>query len=117
MKKRLLGFGFLILLAVMMSVAFAAGDDWLIGKWELAYDSDNSPKDWLEFTADGHAYGITPEGRRIPGRYVLKNSRIEITYSYNGKMIPLALRYTERKDELLAYSPQTKNTSRYKKVN
>jgi hypothetical protein len=94
----------------------ADDNDWLVGKWELTRDPDGNPKDWLEFSADGHASTTTAEGRRIPGRYVIKELSIEVVYSYNGKMIPLELHYSSNKDRLFAFSKQTKHTSEYQKV-
>jgi hypothetical protein len=116
MRKSVAKFCAMLLLSAVTLFATAADNDWLVGKWELTYDSDNGLKDWLEFTADGKTYGITPDGRRIPGRYAIKGSQIEIVYSYDGKMVPLTLRFTDDKEKLLAYSARTKNTSQYKKV-
>ena len=106
-----------VVLALLLGFStFAADDMWLIGKWELSYDSDGNPKDWLEFAAEGRAYSITPQGRRIPGRYTLKDSQIEVKYSFEGKMIPVTIRFSANKDLLLVYSAKTKNTSQYRKA-
>jgi hypothetical protein len=116
MKSKASAFALLALVIGLTASVHAQESAWLLGKWELAYDPDNNPKDWLEFSADGHAVSITAEGRRIPGRYVLNDRQINVTYSYNGKMIPYVLKFSAEKDTLIAYSEKTKNTSLYRKV-
>ena len=116
MKVLIVRIAVALTLGLTVCWAVAADIAWLLGKWELSYESDNNPKDWLEFAADGKTFGITPEGRRIPGRYTLKESQIEVIYSFDGKIVPLTLRFTDDKQRLLAYSAKTKNTAQYKKM-
>jgi hypothetical protein len=66
-------------LALLLVAALALGavapvlatdEDWLLGRWELIRSPDGDKKDWLEFAPDGRMTTITPDGRRMPGRYV-----------------------------------------------
>lgn len=116
MKKTGFFVAFVLSLGCFSSFAFAAEDDWLLGKWELAYDPAGNPKDWLEFGAEGKATSITPDGRRIPGRYSLNDKQINVTYSFNGKMVPMVLKFSPEKDTIIVYSEKTKTTSLYRKV-
>ena len=106
----------LVLLMGCAATVFAAENDWLIGKWELVFDSANTPKDWLEFGAEGKATSITPDGRRIPGRFSVTEKQINVTYSFNGKMIPMVLKFSPEKDTIIVYAEKTKTTSLYRKV-
>lgn len=89
---------------------------WLVGKWELSYDPDGNQKDWLEFTKNREVFSISPNGRRVPGEFVVTDSEISITYTLNGKAIPMTLKFTPDKQKLLAYSKRTGKTSEYSKV-
>jgi hypothetical protein len=94
----------------------AAESGWIVGTWEMVRDVDGSQKDWLEFTADGKAFNISPHGRRVPGQYVVTDSEVAITFSHKGLTIPITLTFTPDKTKLLARSKKTGNTSEYEKV-
>lgn len=96
--------------------SLAADATWLVGKWELSHDPDGSEKDWLEFTKNGEVFSISPNGRRVPGRYAVTDSEIDITYTFNGKTIPITLKFSSDKRKLLAYSKRTGNTSEYRRT-
>lgn len=98
------------------TLAYAGGESWLVGKWELTQDPDGNEKDWIEFTADGQATSIAPSGRRVSGEYVVRDNEVRTTYTVNGKTIPITLTYSADKKKLLAYSKKTGNTSVYEKV-
>jgi hypothetical protein len=96
--------------------ALPAENNWLTGKWELWHDPDGDPKDWVEFTPDGKAISTNSDGRSLAGEYVVKDSEINIIYSYKGHSIPITLTYTPDKNKLFHYSERTRNTSEYRKV-
>ena len=58
--------------------ARAAGEAWLLGRWELIRSPDGDKKDWLEFAADGRLTTITPDGRRLAGRYVDTGREVQL---------------------------------------
>lgn len=106
-----------IFLALWSSAPLLGADGtWLVGKWELSYDPDGNEKDWLEFTKSGEAFSISPNGRHVPGEYVVTDSEINITYTFNGKIIPMTLKFTPDKRKLLAYSKRTGKASEYSKI-
>ena len=105
-----------ITLCAMGVAASDAGNGWLVGKWEMTFDPDGSEKDWMEFSADGSAYSIAADGRRVPGKYSLSGQSVNIVYTFNGKDIPITLTYNADKTKLLAHSQRTGNTSEYQKV-
>lgn len=116
MKKTIAAVVLSVLVLWSVMPVFAAEGSWLVGKWELSYDPDGNEKDWIEFTKDGEAFSISPNGRRVPGQYIVTDSEIGITYSFNGKTIPMALKFTPDKKKLLAYSKRTGKTSEYQKI-
>ena len=116
MKKLLVAF--IVILAAMSfsTQLFAAENSWLVGKWELVHDPDGSEKDWLEFTADGKAFSIAADGKRMPGQYVIVESRIEVNYMVNGKLVPITLKFAADKSKVFSQSPRTGSVSEYHKL-
>ncbi len=106
----------LLLLATHGGIAYGADNSWLVGTWELTYDPDGSEKDWVEFTADGKSYSISPKGRRLPGEYSLSGQTISNVFTYNGKTIPQEFTVSSDKKKLLFYSKKTGSTSEYEKL-
>jgi uncharacterized protein (TIGR03066 family) len=98
------------------SPLFAADNSWLVGKWEMVRDADGDQKDWLEFTADGKAFNISPTGRRVPGTYMVTDSEVIMHFSLPATAVEIKLSYTPDKTKLLARSKKTGNTSEYEKV-
>ena len=96
--------------------AIGADNSWLVGKWELTHDPDGSEKDWMEFTSDGKVYSINASGRRVPGEYSVSGIDVNITYSFNGKTIPIHLTHSNDNKKLFAYSSRTGNTAEYQKL-
>ncbi|MEO8670623.1 MAG: hypothetical protein ABI411_04855 [Tahibacter sp.] len=109
---------FLFIVFVAAGARSATGDEpnWLVGKWELSLDPDGSAKDWVEFSAAGEAFSISPEGRRVAGRYSQTGPWISIVYIFNGKEIPIQMRASDDHLKLLAVSKRTGNTSEYRKL-
>ena len=99
-----------------LAPSLATDDTWLVGKWELSYDPDGNEKDWLEFTKNGEVFSISSKGRRVPGQYAVTESDIHVTYTFNGKAIPITLKFSPDKRKLLAYSKRTGNASEYRKT-
>jgi len=96
--------------------AQAAQPNWIVGKWELSHDPDGGKKDWLEFTRDGKAYGISAEGVRIPGIFQIKGEEIRVVLRYNGNSLLMLLGYSRDRKKLLYYSQRSHHTAEYRKV-
>lgn len=106
-----------MLSALLCASAAAAGLQapnvaWLIGDWVLCEDPDNSPKDTLQFNANGTGVVIAAKGNveflhRHTGRSV------SLLANAKGNAIPIELTATQDFDALLLYSEKTGNTSAY----
>lgn len=86
--------------------------DWLIGTWVLCEDPDQSPKDSLQFNADGTGLLVRAKGNveflhRHDGRSV------SLLANVNGHAIPIEMSASEGLDKLLLHSDRTGNTSYY----
>lgn len=66
-------------------------EEWLHGTWELTYDPDKSPTDWLIFAADGTVEVKMADGRVIGGRYALEGSSLTLTINMGFKKISIPL--------------------------
>jgi hypothetical protein len=92
-----------------------ADDGWLLGRWELIRDPDGSPKDWLEFTADGRVVAIKPNGQHFGGRYFASETAVQLNYKIGTQSIIITLTPGFDKKELFARSDRTGNTAVYEK--
>jgi len=102
---------------MLVPVASAAADQaWLVGTWELTYDPAGGEKDWMEFTADGRAFSIAPNHKRVPGRYVVTGQEVRVTYKIKGKLIPITLTFTPDKKKLFGASAKSGNNSVYERI-
>lgn len=95
--------------------AHAADQAWLLGRWELIRSPDGDKKDWLEFAPDGRMTTITPDGRRLPGRYVDTGREIQLNYKIGTEGILITLTYGPDKAQLYARSARTGYTAVYEK--
>ena len=97
------------------AVVGAADDGWLLGRWELIRDPDGSPKDWLEFAADGQVVLIKPDGQRLGGRYHGSGTAVELNFKVGNRSVIITLTPGTDKKELFAQSARTGNTAVYEK--
>ena len=109
-------FALTMLLALAAAVAAEADHAWLVGTWELAYDPAGGEKDWMEFTADGQAFSIAPNHKRVPGRYVVTDREVKVTYKIKGKLIAHTLTFTPDKKKLLGSSAKSGHNSVYERI-
>lgn len=111
---------FLVSTLVVASVcgsAIAAEADWVVGRWEMVRDPDGNSKDWMEFSADGKAISISPQGQRTLGSYSVSPQSVDIIFSApNGRSIPIAMVSSADKKELQVRSTKTGNFSTYQKM-
>lgn len=115
--RRFIGVLYLVFSLLGLAGHVAAADNgWLVGKWELSHDPDGSEKDWLEFSADGKAFSISPKGSEVPGDYTLNGDSVSIVFSHKGKAIFLRLNRSSDGKKLLAKSSRTGNVSEYRKL-
>ena len=105
-----------VALALSTGSLLAGDQSWLIGTWELTYDPAGAEKDWMEFAADGQAFSIAPNHKRVPGRYVVTEREIRITYKIKGKLIAHTLTFTSDKKKLLGSSAKSGAHSEYQRV-
>jgi hypothetical protein len=105
-----------LILLLSMLPAQAAEHAWLVGRWELTHAPDGDPKDWVEFTADGHTVSISPTGRRTPGAYVVTEREVRAVYIFQGREVPITYTIDPGRTKLLLHSPRTRTTSVYDKV-
>ncbi len=82
------------------STAAAHRDEWLHGTWELTYDPDKSPTDWLIFAADSSVEVETEDGRVISGRYVLDGSSLTLTMSLSFRDISIPLQVSSDRSQI-----------------
>ena len=93
----------------------AADDGWILGRWELIRDPDGSPRDWLEFAADGRVVAIKSNGERFGGRYIASETAVQLNYKVGSQSIIITLTPGFDKKELFARSDRTGNTAVYEK--
>lgn len=115
-----LGCGVALLLALALALGAAAparaeDDGWLLGRWELVRSPEGDKKDWLEFAADGRMTSITPDGRRLGGRYAVTGSEVQLNYKIGSQSILITLTYGPDKARLYARSARTGYTAVYEK--
>lgn len=89
-----------------------ASSDWLTGTWTLCEDPDRSPKDSLQFNADGTGSVIRAKGDL---EFVHKHTghAVSLLANANGYAIPVELSASPDFDKLLLYSDKTRRTSTY----
>ena len=108
---------FAMAMLLAMPVAAAESDHaWLVGTWELTYDPAGGEKDWMEFTADGQAFSIAPNHKRVTGRYVVSDREVTVTYKIKGKVIAHTLTFTPDKKKLLGSSAKSGHKSEYERI-
>ncbi len=91
------------------TVLLACGSDtgdgenqWLFGRWELAYNPANDDEDVLWFREDGSVVIETVNGREIPGRYWVRGQRLDLQLMLSNR--PLEVSFTISPDhERLIY--------------
>lgn len=110
-----------VLLAAMLLGAIAPvraeTASWLIGRWELKFDPDGSPKDFLEFGEGGQVVNISPQGRQAAGVYVIKEDGVKASFALpNGKTLPFLFIPTTDKRQLQVRSSRTGNVAVYEKA-
>jgi uncharacterized protein (TIGR03066 family) len=116
MKMRI-AFVLALALALWGAVPSWAGqDDWLLGKWEMAYDPDGSPTDWIEFKPEGRVVVTAEKGGPVAGEYVVHGADLQMTFHKNGRDIPIAMKYDAKKKRLLNFSQRTGHSAEYKKL-
>ena len=101
---------------INLSYVYAADDNWLIGKWELTYDPDNSKTDWLEFRANGDVYNTWQNGERIEGLYKLNPNSVKAVFTYKGSDLITIFHFNKSKTELRIVTSKTGKESVYSKI-
>ncbi len=118
MARLVRGLALLLALASALGVAAparAADDAWLLGRWERIRSPDGDRKDWLEFAPDGRMTSITPDGRRLDGRYAIAGHAIQLNYKVGNESILKTLSFAPDRAQLYARSARTGYTAVYEK--
>jgi hypothetical protein len=122
MQRVTLSVTILIAIPILCSVACTAQDPspssetWLHGKWELSYDPDGSPKDYLTFSADGAVVSSSPDGDEIRGTYTVDGNRLKMVFRRGNKTASAEMEITEDRSKLLNHSERTGTTAEYTKI-
>ncbi len=115
MDSRKLAVGLVLFLASLSTLASegpAPKLDWLIGNWVLCEDPDNSPKDTLQFNADGTGLVIRAKGN-VEFLHKHSGQSVSLLANANGYAIPIELSSSSSFDKLLLHSEKTGNTATY----
>ena len=86
MKK--LAVSFLIVTILLPCISFAQSNNqnaWLFGKWELYYDPDGSPKDYLYFNENGTFVSKFPDHSDIEGTYIVTKEKVIMNVQVKGR--------------------------------
>ena len=104
----------LVLFAACNSVSAGekAKSDWLTGTWVLCEDPDQSPKDSLQFNADGTGLLMRAKGN-IEFLHKHVGQSVSLLANANGHAIPIEMSASDGFDKLLLHSDRTGNTSYY----
>jgi len=86
--------------------------DWLIGTWTLCKDPDHSPKDTLQFNADGTGLLIRAKGN---SEFLHEHTsyHVSLIVHAHGYAIPVEYSVSPEHDRLFLYSQFTGHTSYY----
>jgi hypothetical protein len=108
----------LLLSPLLPQIANAQEADWLVGRWELSFDSDGNAKDYLEFSANGQVNSISPKGRRRTGMYRVDTQQVVASFPLqNGKVYKaVLLRDSKRIDQLKLQQRKATSVTIYSKV-
>ena len=85
---------------------------WPVGKWNLCEDPDQSPKDSMQFNADGTGLVIRAKGN-IEFIYKYAEQSVSMLANVNGRAIPFELKVSSDHKMLMTYSDKTGNTAIY----
>ena len=64
---------------------------WLHGTWALTHDPDNSPKDWLTFSAGGALQVRGSAGEDVRGTWRVDGDAVHCTVTMNGRTITIVM--------------------------
>lgn len=115
MTSRKLTVGLLSVLAatgILASEPAQPKADWLVGSWVICEDPDNSPKDSLQFNADGTGLVIRTKGN-VEFLHRHTGHSVSLLANVNGYAIPIEMSASTGFDRLLLHSDRTGNISSY----
>ena len=97
-------------------VVHAAGEDWVLGTWELAHDPDGSEKDWLEFRPDGGVYSVWPNGQRVEGIYIVAPNSVKAVFTHEGRDVITTFHFDAQRQVPKIVTSETREESIYRKT-
>jgi len=119
MKRSFSAIGVIILSVVafqQMSIVAQEPLQWLYGKWELSYDPDKSPKDYIVFAEGGQLTSMAPGQADTQGTYTVTKERVIVMIPMGERVFSTFFTFDENKEHLYLKSPKTGNTAIYTKV-
>lgn len=106
-----------LLLLAAIGLAHAQSAPWLLGRWELKYDPDGSPKDAIVFGTSSQVVSLAPDGRQTAGIYAWKDEEVKVSFALSdGKILPLSFVPSPDRRQLWLKSRRTGKTAIYEKV-
>ena len=102
----------LVSCAILCSAEDVSSATWLHGKWELSYDPDESPKDFITFHVDGSVISSLPGNDDLYGTYSISGDRVNIIFKLGNKQMPVELRSVEGPRKTPALFPSHRQHSR-----
>jgi hypothetical protein len=103
-----------LLLATFTSLA--ENDDWILGKWQLIYDPDGSPADYLHFHVNGDVVS-TGQAGTVKGIYLVSSDRVKAVLTVDEKDLILTFFFNEERNQLRIVTSDTGRESIYQKIN
>jgi hypothetical protein len=98
-----------------MSVAFAAEpvESHLVGLWVLCQDPDGSPKDSLEFFAEGYGFSRRPNAAVSPFLFKESGGQVMLAVNAKGNLLTIYLSVAADYSRLTLKSARTGSESFY----
>jgi len=89
--------------------------DWVVGKWQLAYDPDGGETDYLEFMENGDVISRGPQGE-VTGFYVAAHGMVKAVLTINDKDLILSFFHNNDNTELRIVTSDSGIESVYRKA-
>ena len=103
------------LLAFPMAGAAAEDESWVVGRWQQAYDPEDTEIDYLEFRENGDVVSISSIGE-YSGFYIVTPGVVKAVLEVGKKDLILTFFHNEAKNRLRIVTSDTGIETVYEKV-
>ena len=93
-------FSLLVVLQAANALAEPGSNDWLVGTWELAFDPDGNPKDWLIFDERKQVVSRGPDGRTTSGTHRFTGDEVSLFFIVGSRSLQIPLAVSENGSRL-----------------